>query len=369
MLSLRSRQKHRHEYRHEHRHEHRRGRAILQGGLLELLIVVALAVVGTVAVLGSLYRENQRLGAQDVAAQLQVLGRFSRAYVSNYEPTITLALTASGAATNQKIILAMRGNACAAQDAGGSPETAGNITSGSDAHKALDELLCLHDTPHWDEEALEARNDYLQDHYLLLARRGTPGSTTDPFTIQMLLFTYGGEEIPTNILSRIVSYTGGLGGFISTDAPYNTTPAEIHGGFGSWTLAETFIPTSYRGADKFEAGHLAFNLGVHAVFRGGALFLSREEDPPSGNTMERNLTIEGKSLLFTDCGDDHACQIKVWKIELCGDPGDTTEDCSVVEARRAATPSDPMNTSRTFWGCPNDTGKSNSTCTNLRPTP
>ena len=340
-----------------------KGRGVLPGGLIELFVIVILASAGTVALLASLRTESLRLRAQSAASQLQAFGQFARDYVQNHEGTILVALTSDGSATNQKIVLSSAGgSACQARDFGGSPEAAGNITAMSDAHEALDALPCLHETPQWADSGLEALNGYQQTHHLLLERRGTPG--TAPFGIQMLLFTEGGRQIPTNVLTRIASYTAGIGGLVGDLAPYSTS--RIRGGFGSWNLSTSYIPSDYT---NFGAGHLALYLGVHPVFRGGDDFLSRQKNPPWGNTMEKDLEIRGRNIRFTNCTTGQTCQLKVWKVEICNDPARPesstdplvqTENCSFLRSRRETLiPGD-------FTSCP-DANSPSSECQSRSP--
>ena len=316
--------------------------------MLGVVVLAALLLVGFVDFSGD---EGNRMREQAVARHLQEIAQATRAYAKHYEKDIVEALTATGANKNQKIVLGTEGSTCTASDFGGTPEAANNITSASDAHIALDALPCLHDTNFWPE-GFQAKNVYDQSHYLLFVRRND--SADDPVSVQMLLFTHGGEQIPTASLTQIASYTEGLGGFLSDDEPYNKTTdddgnsgtpevPEIHGAFSAWSLPNTLVPggtNGYRGTGKFESGHLAFNLGV---------FPTATAEQPNGvvrkgtstNPMTVDLRIKGQNLIFAGCDTAQGmsattCKLRTKQVRICTDPTTSTPAADCVTLKRSS---------------------------------
>ena len=280
--------------------------------MLEIIVVavLALAFLATTVTIG--LQEDEHVSSRAVAGHLGEIARVTDLYAQLHEADLLTALTATGAATNQKIVMPM-------EDTGTPPSCTPSatpaISATTDAGRALARLVCPHNSTGIWPQGLSANNRYDQKHYVLFARAATN------LSFDTLVFTYGGEKIPTSSMTQIVRYTSGLGGFLSGDKPYDTPANTIHGAFGSWTLPVTQIPVAQRPTDEsgFATGHLVYRLGTTTTERPS--WLSRNSDTDDVNTMESDLFIRDKNLVFKTCSAVGSCEIRVKALVLCDEPG------------------------------------------------
>ena len=297
---------------------HKRRPKALVGGLIEFVGVMALAGILLVGFVYFSQDESEDMRSQAVASHLQEVVKVARAYLKFYGADVTTAVTGTGSNTAQIIAIPAWGSPCTV---GSTPALSAN------ASIALSRLPCLHDINFWPS-GLQTTNPYNQTYILFLRRRNTPGTT--PLTIEAVLLTYGGERIPTAVMTQVVSYAGTQAGFYSGDSPYNTPANRIYGAFGTWFFPVTAIPATLRTSltqERFGLGHLAFYLGQRPLYPADQNWVVRRGTGSS--TMTQDLNVSGQNLTFTGCstggtigdaGTANAattCKIRVKEIDIC----------------------------------------------------
>ncbi|MFC4236199.1 shufflon system plasmid conjugative transfer pilus tip adhesin PilV [Thalassospira xianhensis] len=230
--------------------------------LLEVAVALGVSAFALLGVLALMSESNLQMRARATADRLAIVKEATRNYVrANYTDLVATATAGT------PIVIPV-GRASASDPVPSGPSGLPSLQGGGFLPSSYVDV-----------------NSYNQRHAVLIREPSTN-------VLEVMITTYGGQDIKDGDLGSIASKVGAEGGFIM-DSPPDGTSGIIQGAFGGWRSAASLWTN---GTATPEAGHLMATLG----FDNGTVlsdFLYRYDiGVPEANRMHTDLDMDGSNI-------------------------------------------------------------------------